>query len=252
MRGETTYMATVEIAGPSSELNAELRDLGSRDLQLWSIAALVLTVVALGFMALVVPNLMSKTVPFKVETRYLPQLFAGFLVLIVLFNVYLIEQKRRVATMRDNLVRRMLMSGSDDRNVSRDRLTDAFDWEYVECAIAREQRRRSPYTLLMVDIADFRRINRRFGNLAGDHLLMVTVQIIRSCTRGSDIVCRYGGDEFLVLLAQTTPEQANPPIARIEAAVAEWNRTTNLSYSLELHTAVAEGPSEGPATAVLV
>src|SRR5512133_1394835 len=55
----------------SSELHAELRDLGSRDLQLWSIGLLVLTVVALGFLVLVAPNLLWKSGPVQIETRFL-------------------------------------------------------------------------------------------------------------------------------------------------------------------------------------
>ena len=244
-------MASVEVPGPSTELNSELRDLGSRDLQLWSIGALVLTVVALGFLALVVPNLMWKDEPFKVEARFLPQLFTGFVVLIVLFNVYLLDQKRRINSMRDNLVRRMMVDGATDKAASRDRLTDTFNREYAASVIVREMERGVPYTLVMVDIADFRRINKRFGQLAGDHLLLVASQLLRRTFRGSDVVCRYGGDEFLVILPETSQQLAQAPLARLDAAVHAWNETANLSYSLAFRVAAAAGPAEGSASVVV-
>jgi diguanylate cyclase (GGDEF)-like protein len=217
--------------------------LGSRDLQLWSIGALVLTVMALGFLVLVAPNLVWKSGQVKVEGRFLPQLFSGFIVLVVLFNIYLLNQKRRVNSMRDSLVRRLLLNDYAEKSASRDRLTNTFNRDYAVSAVNRERERpdKAPFTVLMIDVTDFRKVNDRFGDLAGDHLLLVAAQLIRSTFRGSDIVCRFGGDEFVVVMPETTPEQTASPIARLDHAAQLWNLNTDLGYSMGFRCAVVDG-----------
>jgi diguanylate cyclase (GGDEF)-like protein len=237
----------------SPELDTELRDLGNRDLQLWSMGALVMTVVASGFLGLVAPNLLWKEGAVKVESHYLPQLFTGFIVLVVLFNIYLVNQKRRLNVMRDGLVRRMLLTDSGEKSSSRDHLTGAFNREYALFAIERERKRldRAPFTALMIDVADFRKVNHRFGSLAGDHLLLVAAQLIRSTFRGSDVVCRFGGDEFVVVMPETTAEQCAPAIARLTQASERWNHTTNFHYSLSFRTAQVAGSASTNAEAMI-
>lgn len=227
----------------TSELQIELRDLGSRDLQLWSIGALVLIVIALGFLCLVGPNLMWKSNEVKIESRYLPQLFSGFIVLIVLFNVYLLDQKRRLNNMRDSLVRRLLLTDYSDKSSSRDHLTNAFNREYALAAIERERKRadKSRFSVLMIDVVDFRKINHKYGNLAGDHLLLVAAQLIRSTFRGADIVCRFGGDEFVIVMPDTSPEQCASPITRLVHAARAWNENTELSYTLDFRCGLVDG-----------
>jgi diguanylate cyclase (GGDEF)-like protein len=246
-------MPVIQSSGTSSELNAQLRDLGSRDLQLWSIGALVLAVVALGFLAVIAPNVLSSTNPVRVDSRYLPQLFTGLVILIVLFNVYLLDQRRRLNQTRESLVRRLLSAEATPTSYLRDPLTDTFTREYAVAAIEREMSRSNnyPYTLGVITLVGFDRINRQFGKLAGDHLLLVASKLIRSSTRGSDIVCRYSGDQYLVILPETIPELAKAPIARLYGSVAAWNRTADLSYALEFRIVVAPGPTHGPAETVV-
>lgn len=54
--------------------------------------------------------------------------------------------------------------------------------------------------MAMIDLDDFKMYNDTYGHKAGDRVLDTTVQIIRSCIRKSDILVRYGGDEFLLIL----------------------------------------------------
>jgi diguanylate cyclase (GGDEF)-like protein len=220
-----------------AELNYGLKDLASRDLQLWSIGALVLTVVAIGFVATVLPNLVA-TSQFQIDNRFLPQLFTGFIVLIVLFNIYLLDQRRRLNTMRDAVMGKMLTNIHTENIDTQDPLTKLFNREHAKAVVAHEITRidatGGQTTFIYFDIKGFRAINRRFGNLAGDHLLLVMAQILRSSFRGSDVICRYSGDEFLVILPDTPETNAGFAIRRVQAAIRNWNDSGAFSYKLAI------------------
>ncbi|MEP1594222.1 MAG: GGDEF domain-containing protein, partial [Halieaceae bacterium] len=65
-------------------------------------------------------------------------------------------------------------------------------------------RYRRPSTLVLLDIDHFKDINDRFGHAAGDEALKLLVNLISSRIRGVDTLCRYGGEEFAVLLSETS------------------------------------------------
>lgn len=69
--------------------------------------------------------------------------------------------------------------------------------------VARAQRMREPMALMMVDIDHFKDVNDRYGHPAGDRVLCSVVNVLRQRVRAQDLVGRYGGEEFLVLLPDT-------------------------------------------------
>ncbi|MGE5591306.1 MAG: diguanylate cyclase [Bacillota bacterium] len=81
----------------------------------------------------------------------------------------------------------------------------------------------APLSLLMVDINHFKGYNDRYGHVAGDKLLREAAGILQEQVRASDVVARYGGDEFVVLMPETTELQARRVKERIERAVATRN-----------------------------
>src|SRR6266704_424149 len=68
---------------------------------------------------------------------------------------------------------------------------------------ARARRYGSTFTILMLDLDSFKEINDRMGHLAGDRYLQKVGEMIRETMRAADIPCRYGGEEFCVLLPET-------------------------------------------------
>jgi len=129
------------------------------------------------------------------------------------------------------------------RLVVRDHLTGLYNRGYfhyrLNSEIRRAQRYRRSVSLILIDVDDFKRINDRYGHLVGDHLLRLLSGTIMSNVRFSggrqsyelDIPCRYGGDEFAVIMPETTSAQAAVAAERIRKEIRE-RRMSGLSEPL--------------------
>jgi diguanylate cyclase (GGDEF)-like protein/PAS domain S-box-containing protein len=105
---------------------------------------------------------------------------------------------------------------------SRDRLTTVYNRhmfeELLQKEISRARRYGRPMSLIMVDLDYFKEINDRYGHQAGDGVLAAVAKTLQGHTRSSDIVARWGGEEFIVILPDTQREEA--------LAIAETLRRT--------------------------
>ena len=88
----------------------------------------------------------------------------------------------------------------------RDSLTGLYNRRYLdetlEREIARAKREGHPLALVMIDVDHFKPLNDTYGHQAGDHVLAALGALLREDTRAEDVPCRYGGEEFLVLMPQ--------------------------------------------------
>ena len=108
---------------------------------------------------------------------------------------------------------------------TRDELTDLFNRRYfkdsLSLEIARADRYGSTFTVIMIDLDHFKKINDSMGHAAGDIVLKQTSDLLLDCLRESDIACRYGGEEFAVLLPNTTNNDCWQICERFRTALAE-------------------------------
>jgi diguanylate cyclase (GGDEF)-like protein len=106
-----------------------------------------------------------------------------------------------------------------------DPLTGLYNLRYLEDSLARElsraQRQNTPLCVSVLDIDHFKSINDTFGHAAGDVLLAELGRILRENLRISDIACRYGGDEFVLILPDSSPVDTHHRVQQILALVKE-------------------------------
>ncbi|MEJ5300161.1 MAG: GGDEF domain-containing protein [Thermodesulforhabdaceae bacterium] len=106
-----------------------------------------------------------------------------------------------------------------------DYLTGVFNrmgiMEFLELEIERANRYGTTFSVCIADIDWFKRINDTFGHAVGDSVLKAFVDILSSCTRKTDVVGRYGGEEFLIVLAETPLEFATVCLDRCRMEIEE-------------------------------
>jgi diguanylate cyclase len=105
------------------------------------------------------------------------------------------------------LVREDQLTGS----LNRRGLDDVFERE-----MARADRRGTPLCIAVLDLDDFKRLNDTYGHIAGDGALKHLVKIVKETIRSMDVVARFGGEEFLILLPETSIEAASQTMTRLQ------------------------------------
>jgi len=106
-----------------------------------------------------------------------------------------------------------------------DDLTGLLNRRYLEQRLAEEIERSNrygfPLSFMMIDVDDFKSYNDNFSHPAGDNALQIIGKSLKQTTRGADVAARYGGDEFSVLLPQTTTDEAEIIARRIRKKIEE-------------------------------
>ena len=104
--------------------------------------------------------------------------------------------------------------------VKEDQLTGAYNRrglaEYLQREIARSERNGSPLCVALIDVDNFKQLNDRYGHLAGDDALRYLVDVIRSNIRPADVVARFGGEEFVLLMPETSEPEAVDTVRRLQ------------------------------------
>ncbi|MFT7619423.1 MAG: two-component system cell cycle response regulator [Planctomycetota bacterium] len=145
----------------------------------------------------------------------------------------------RIRRLQKELMRRAQIDG----------MTELYNRTYFFRKIEEELSRSSRYehstTLCMVDLNDFKHINDDHGHLAGDAAILRVAEVLRLNCRNTDVVARYGGDEFGILFVESDKATAEKVMRRIQSQLAtESFNFEELSLSVNLSYGLAEARSE--------
>ena len=103
----------------------------------------------------------------------------------------------------------------------KDKLTGLFSRAYLDVWKTKWRKSGKSYSLVMADTDDFKQINDKFGHLDGDKTLKRIADIFLASVREDDIIVRYGGDEYLLILPGASEDQSKALIKRISEKLAE-------------------------------
>ena len=128
-----------------------------------------------------------------------------------------------------------------------DPLTQAYNRHYfvgrLTAEVHRAARYARPVSIIFVDIDEFKPINDRHGHLQGDHVLRDMGKLLVQNLREVDIICRYGGDEFVILLPETDKEMAAGAAEKILQAVRAYPFKNIDNPEHQLHVTISVGVS---------
>lgn len=145
------------------------------------------------------------------------------------------------------------------RNQSiRDGLTGLFNRQFLQVAFERELHRAKRYqssvSIFMLDVDHFKQLNDRYGHEAGDAVLRELAQVMQRGLRAEDIICRYGGEEFIIILPDMPPEIARDRAESLRHSVEEMRVACgpNTVHRVTVSIGVSSYPADGVSQEMLV
>jgi diguanylate cyclase (GGDEF)-like protein len=117
-------------------------------------------------------------------------------------------------------------------------------WFYREAEreLERAHRYQRPLTLAYLDVDNFKQLNDRSGHHVGDQALRTVAEVLRSHVRRTDLVCRLGGDEFTILLAETDQPQARAVLEKLRPLLADEMRRHGWEITCSIGVVTAAPP----------
>lgn len=160
-----------------------------------------------------------------------------------LLQVYLretapvLETKRLMENLRDSTLRDP-MTGLNNRR---------FLEEYVETLVAGVQRKRGHAAVMMLDLDYFKMVNDTHGHDAGDAVIKALANVLKQAVRASDLVIRYGGEEFLIILLDSNSEQAYAIAEKIRLEVEALKiQIGSIIIKKTISIGIADFPDDSP------
>lgn len=210
-----------------ARLSNQLSAIEKRDGELWLFTVLSGVLLGLGLLAVLFPTSFTSAGSFRFEFEVSKNTFFALLALLLVLNTYLAARRFELRKTRQQVISLTIQNELTRLQSFTDPLTEVYNRRSLEDMagryIAQARRFQGQLSFMLIDLDHFKQINTRFGHLTGDVVLAEFAAVLKSCVRGSDVVVRYGGDEFLVILPGTGTDGIGAVEARIHAALDGWN-----------------------------
>jgi diguanylate cyclase (GGDEF)-like protein len=183
----------------------------------------------LTILLLLIPVFVARQMLFFVSGSY-PLVFANIFIAICIYYVFM-------------LLRRIeLMKNAAERLARQDPLTKLYNRtafiRAVTHLLSLHERKKMPLVLMFADLDDFKQVNDRLGHAFGDKVLRFFASLTEERLRKSDIVARYGGDEFVFMLVDMTINEAEQAALRLQHEFLQWADEQDLKVGVSFGLAV--------------
>ena len=228
-----------------ANLSQQLAGIEKRDGELWLILVSISVMVAGCLLVVLFPATFLHGGTFHFEISVSKEVFFGLIAMIALANAYVVSRRFQYRRTRQELISVTLQNELIRLQSFTDPLTEVYNRrsldEMAGRFISSASRRKTPLTFMLVDVDRFRHVNSKFGHLTGDVVLAEVASLLKTAVRGSDAVVRYGGDEFLIILPDSSADHAATVSSRINSNVEKWNESGQLKdFELTLSIGIAQ------------
>ncbi|QTN26447.1 diguanylate cyclase [Rhodoferax sp. AJA081-3] len=180
----------------------------------------------------------DKTLALREWQRRAAELGVGYFVLLVL-AVFAARAHWVTLRQRDAL---MASETALQELATRDGLTGLYNRRFLDAVLSREiarsEREKQQLAIIMLDVDHFKKVNDQYGHAAGDEVLKALAALLKTGARESDLICRYGGEEFVAVMPDMSAEQA---VVRAESWRKQLEDLTLVVGEFRIKTTVSAG-----------
>jgi len=226
------------------QLRQDIDSVQGRFSHLLSVTIIVMLALAAGIVLRIFPRLLWNLQNAESERYYIPQLLCGLVFLVALLSFYVLDQRRHLKRTQAQLIQELVRRETAERLAVIDPLTELYNRRYMEQAVPREvaraDRQGSSLAFVIIDVDGFKPANDSFGHMVGDRILREVALLLQNTFRTSDVISRYGGDEFLVLMVDVDEQKTASGVARLQREVESWNQRGSIpGYRMALSCGTA-------------
>ncbi len=204
-----------------------------RDWQFWSFLVLGLAIVGIGMAVYLLLSAPATAWTIQGIAQLIPPMLFGVIALLVLVNFYLAQRNAVIRGLQHELVQQKIEAELNRELALQDPVTEVYNRRYLRVMLSKEisrvKRLGKSLAVMLVDITGFRRVNESLGHTGGDVVLRQIAQLLQAKLRNSDLVVRFGGDEFLLILPDTDDAGVQILSARMKESLADWSRRSGMT-----------------------
>ena len=208
-------------------------DLDRRDWQFWSFLVLGLVIVGVAIAVYGLLTAPSSAWTMQGIAQLIPPLIFGVIALLVLVNFYLAQKSGVLRGLEQELVQQKIEAELNRELALQDPVTEVYNRRYLRVMLSKEisrvKRMGKSLAVMLIDITGFRRVNESLGHTGGDVVLRQIAQLLQAKARNSDLVVRFGGDEFLLILPETDDAGVQTLSTRMKEALVDWSRRSGMT-----------------------